>query len=115
RDGRLIKKRPGAFPLFADGRQTTVVTADAWSFLRQLAVERLPRVRESRALAYLDQAQDFYEAAANPRLGSKPLLYYYSFLNLAKAGLVVSSVPLPAKAMHGISDPQVNQRRRVRL
>ena len=76
---------------------------------------QLPAAREPVALAYIAQARDFYEAAQNPRLGSKPLLYYYAFLNLAKAALVTRGVNLPAAAMHGIGDPRANVRTRLRL
>ncbi len=38
----------------------------------------------AEALAFLEQAQDFYEAAAD-RMAANPLLYYYTFVNLGKA------------------------------
>lgn len=76
---------------------------------------QLPAVKEPVALAYVAQARDFYEAAQNPRLGSKPLLYYYAFLNLAKAALVTRGVALPPTARHGITDPRANVRTRLRL
>lgn len=80
------------------------------------AVEtQLSAAKEPVALAYIAQARDFYEGAQNPRLGSKPLLYYYAFLNLAKAALVTRGVNLPAAAVHGISDPRANVRTRLRL
>ncbi len=115
RQGLPVRKAPGAFPLFADGRQPTVVTADAWAFLRHLARRRVPGLDAAKASSYLTQAREFYEAAATPRQGSRPLLYYYSFLNLAKAGLVIHGVKIPALARHGIWDPRVNQRVRLRF
>lgn len=115
RTGTQVRRQPGAFPLFSDGRKPSVVTADPWSFLRHLAGEKLQKTVERRALAYLDQARDFYEAASNPRLGSKPLLYYYAFLNLAKYALVVNGVSLPQKIQHGISDPKVNSKQQIKF
>jgi YaaC-like Protein len=115
RVGKPVKRQPGAFPLFCDGRKPSVVTADPWSFLRHLAGTRLPTRQETKALAYLDQARDFFEAAANPRLGSKPLLYYYAFLNLAKFALTVKGVSLPQKIQHGISDPRANSKQQIRF
>jgi hypothetical protein len=110
-----VSRQPAAFPLFCDGRKPSVVTADPWSFLRHLSATKLPRGKEGRALAYLDQARDFFEAAGNPRLGSKPLLYYYAFLNLAKVALVIRGVPLPQKIQHGISDPRANSKQQIRF
>ena len=43
-----------------------------------------------------------------PRLASRPLLYYYSFLNLAKVLLLHSGKALPNVLRHGISDPKAN-------
>jgi len=83
--------------------------------MEHTVVRQLASAKEPVALAYIAQARDFYEAAANPRLGSKPLLYYYAFLNLAKAALVTRGVSLPAAAKHGINDPRANVRTRLRL
>jgi len=113
--GQQVVKQPSGFPLFAERRCPTVVTGDPWSYLRHLAVKRLPKAEEAKAVAYLYQGQDFFEAARSPSAGSKPLLYYYAFLNLVKAGLLVSGIPLPAKATHGIADPRVNERARLKL
>jgi hypothetical protein len=56
------------------------------------------------ARAFLRQARSFY-AAANDQPSSNPLLYYYAFLNLGKALLLVRGVPSPlAQARHGISE-----------
>lgn len=115
RKGKPVARPPGAFPCFADGRQTTGVTADAWSFLRQAISERITTNQSRKALAFVDQAQGFFDAAASPRLVAAPLLFYYSFLNLAKAYLIAVGVPLPSRNGHGIDDPRVNQRQRLRL
>ena len=40
--------------------------------------------QRSEALAFVEQAQDFY-AAATTRLAANPLLFYYAFLNVGKA------------------------------
>ncbi len=115
REGKRIKRQPSAFPLFCDGRKPSIVTADPWSFLRHLATTKLPKGKKKKALAYLDQARDFFEAAENPRLGSKPLLYYYAFLNLAKVALVIKGVSLPQKIQHGISDPRANSKQQIKF
>jgi hypothetical protein len=83
--------------------------------LHHLADRQLSGGNQKRSLAYLDQARDFYEAASNPRLGSKPLLYYYAFLNLAKFALIVRGTPLPQKIQHGISDPRANSKQQIKF
>jgi hypothetical protein len=86
-----------------------------WAFLRHTATSALPKSQEKEALAFIEQAFDFFEAAASPRIGSRPLLYYYSFLNLAKVLLLIRKVNLPVKLKHGISDPDENTRKRLQL
>jgi hypothetical protein len=115
KEGKPMKRQPGAFPLFSDGRKVSVVTADPWSFLRHLATTKLRQSKAKPALAYLDQARDFFEAATNPRLGSKPLLYYYAFLNPAKVALVIKGVAVPQKLKHGISDPKANSKQQIKF
>jgi hypothetical protein len=80
-----------------------------------LASRKLPREQERVAAAYVDQALDFFRAAENPRIGSRPLLYYYSFLNLTKAALLIRRVALPPTANHGLQDPRANQTQRLRF
>ena len=115
RTGTEVANHPDGFPSFFGKRQTRIITADPWSFLNHVVAKQLPSSKEAVALAYIAQAKDFFEAAEQPRLGSKPLLYYYSFLNLAKAALITKGVPLPAKVQHGISDPKANVRSRLRM
>jgi hypothetical protein len=97
-------------------RQPRLITGDVWGCLRYLTESsRLASERKRQALSYLEQAFEFHEAAANPHLGARPLLYYYSFLNAAKAFLVIRGVNLPPKTRHGIEDPRANTRQRLRL
>jgi len=105
RDGSRLRNQPTGMPLFFERRGLRVVTADPWAFLKHLASER-KKAEAARLHAYIDQAGDFFAAAENPRTGSKPLLYYYSFLNLAKVALRLRGVNLPAKLMHGSSTRQ---------
>jgi len=115
RSGVEVNNPPTGFPAYFNKRRPRVVTADPWAFIRSLAADQLLKGDATIAGALIDQAIDFYEAARYPRLGSKPLLYYYSFLNLVKAALTIHGVALPASAFHGISDPRANQRTRLRL
>jgi hypothetical protein len=75
----------------------------------------LPKDQEERAKAFVDQAFEFFEAARNPRTGSRPLLYYYSFLNLAKVLLLVQKLPLSIAPQHGVRDPRANIKRRLQF
>jgi hypothetical protein len=113
--GKDVANHPDGFPCFFDKRRPRVITANPWAFMEHAVARRLPRSKEPVALAYIAQARDFYEAAQTPRLGSRPLLYYYAFLNLAKAALIARGVDLPAAARHGINDPRKNVRARLRL
>lgn len=113
--GVLLRNPPTGFPLFFDKRKPRVITADPWAFLSYLAVTGLPAEQEGEAQAFIEQAFDFYEAAQNPQLGSKPLLYYYSFMNLAKAAILIRQISLPPAAKHGIGDPRANNRTRLRF
>lgn len=113
--GKLVKDSPTGFPLYFKKRQPRVVTADVWAYFRHVAIHRLPKKKEIQALAFIDQALEFFETAENPRIGSRPLLYYYSFLNLAKVALLINRVKLPPAPRHGISDPRENVREKMQL
>ena len=84
-------------------------------FLSHLVVTRLDEKRADIAEAYLQQGNDFFEAAQNPRFHSRPLLYYYALLNVVKASLLIRKTTLPPAAKHGITDPQANSRVRLRF
>ncbi len=60
--------------------------------------------QRTEALAFLEQAQDFYEAATD-RMSANPLLFYYSFVNLGKALLRTRGFSGSLdQAMHGLSE-----------
>jgi hypothetical protein len=113
--GKCVRNLPSAFPLYAARKQSRIVTADIWAFFRNSASSILPMEVERKAIAFIDQAYEFFEAAKTPRFGSRPLLYYYSFLNIVKAYLLMKKVNLPVSVRHGISDPRENKRERRRL
>jgi len=114
-EGTPINNPPTGFPLFVERRRPRIVTADIWAFFRHMATSKLPQGEQRQALAFIEQAFEFCEAASNPRLGSRPLLYYYSFLNLAKMFLLIRKVRLAVAPKHGISDPKANEKKRLRL
>lgn len=114
--GDSVRTPATGFPGFiVDKRVPRIIAGDIWACFRHLIEDRAKKGDKTRALAYLDQALEFYEAAANPQIGARPLLFYYSFLNTAKAFLVARDVNLPPLVRHGVSDPKANVRSRLRL
>jgi len=117
RPGIELPEPPTGFPQFFKKLQPRIVTADVWAFL-ETSVKTSPKLtkdQKRQSLAFIQQAFEFFEAAQNPRIGSRPLLYYYSFLNLAKVAVLLGGVNLPPVVRHGISDPRENIRQRLRL
>jgi YaaC-like Protein len=104
------------FPGFLQQRRKPrVIAGDIWACLKYQIEDLLPQDREREALGYVEQAAEFYEAAENPQIRSRPLLYYYSFLNVTKALLIARGVRLPPRTRHGVYDPKANQRARLRF
>lgn len=56
-----------------------------------------------RFRAYVRQAENYWNAARNTSYKSSSLLYYYSFMNLVKAKLILDDHNLPHKVYHGLS------------
>jgi hypothetical protein len=93
-----------------------VITSDPWRCLQVHIHQNVTdTAKRNRALAFLEQAEDFYHAAAAPRIGSKPLLHYYSFMNLVKAFLVVKKGLELKSCMHGLKEPDDNVRKRLTI
>jgi len=109
-----VKGVPVPFTFWPDAylKHGRVVTSDPW---RCLAVHIRRTVKNTshrnQAAAFLEQAEDLYQAAGTARVGSKPLLYYYSFLNLAKTFLVVKKGKDLRRCMHGLKEPKDNIRK----
>lgn len=77
------------FPLFTRaannvylGNHKKLIVADLWSFW-DYVIKKKGFEREFMN-SLLEQAKNFYIAAESSPVKSKPLLYYYSFLNLSK-------------------------------
>lgn len=117
KSGKEIKEPPTGFPHFFKKLQPRIVTADVWAYLRTAVRtnKKLSKDQIREAEAFIEQAFEFFEAAQNPRIGSRPLLYYYSFLNLSKVAVLMGNVTMPPKVGHGISDPKENIRKRLSL
>ncbi len=60
---------------------------------------------QKQALAFLNQARDFFSAAQNSDISAaKPLLLYYSFLNLSKCYIVQRTGNALGAVHHGLSE-----------
>lgn len=81
--------------------------SDLWALLDYI-IKQFVKYKNSDTKKFLlslhEQAKYFYQAAESAPVKSQPLLYYYSFLNLAKVFLCVTQGTGPDdEYMHGIS------------
>ena len=113
-----VKGIPVPYTFWPDAylKHGRIVTSDPWRCLAVHICRTVTnRSKRAKASAFLEQAEDLYHAAGAARVGSKPLLYYYSFLNLAKTLLVVKKGVDLNRCMHGLKEPQENVRRHLTI
>jgi hypothetical protein len=114
RDGEtlVVKERVlpfSFFPVTRDKRRWGLYDAlfamRPWPVMEAAARQRIEDEQlKAEALAFLEQAQDFY-TAATARIAANPLLLYYSFLNLGKGVLLTLGYPNSLeRASHGLSE-----------
>jgi len=89
--------RPHKATIFPTLDARTVLTNSPWEFVSLW----LRRQKQSDALFYWNQAQQFSRASIGLDIQSAPLLHYYSFMNAAKALLAAKGVGFLEK--HGVS------------
>jgi YaaC-like Protein len=87
--------------------QRRLYVREPWAILNE-AVYRtkgLPQRERDEALAYIDQAEEYFNAGIEgKRPAVKPVLLYYSMLNLAKCLIKVRNHTLDmSRAFHGLS------------
>jgi hypothetical protein len=71
------------------GLQSVLFALDPWTIINASVKKHCPQASRNEALAYIEQAQDFYTAAASAGIAAaRPLLLYYCFLNLVKAFVI---------------------------
>jgi YaaC-like Protein len=98
------------FPLFTRASNTVylgnhkkLIISDIWSFWDYVIKKH--KTDRDFLNALLEQAKHFYSAAESSPLKSKPLLYYYSFLNLSKILICIEKgYGASASYMHGLSE-----------
>lgn len=109
----LVKHRPVEFsrwPVFKKtrrfGLQPVLFASNPWSIIRdRIRNDSLASVKPE-ALAFVDQSEDYFRAATqSATVATKPVLMYYSFLNLAKAFVLHKrTLTTITVAKHGLSE-----------
>lgn len=115
RNGREIhiKHRPVPFSFFPtyhrerrEGVNSTLFVTNPWNIICE-SIENIPNdIVRKRSLAFFNQARDFFTAAQNADINAaKPLLLYYSFLNLAKCFIIQKRKhPFNDSPRHGLKE-----------
>ena len=107
-----VKDRPLEFsywPMYRTtrrfGLQSSVFVTNPWTFLGEAIRELCPKGAQPEARSCLQQAEFFFNSGIDAELiPAKPLLLYYSFLNLGKAFALTTGVrPTFDNARHGLS------------
>lgn len=113
-DKVIIKDRKTSYsfwPMYRTTRrpgvQLNVFTVNPWGILERKCNEIQNIPSKNEALACLSQAKYFFEAGETAHLvAAKPLMFYYSFLNLVKTyGLLLDAKPTYSNVRHGINNP----------
>lgn len=108
-----VKARPIPFSIYPVkrttrrfGLQSKIFATSPWGVMKQVIEDSLSASARDEARAFLEQAQNFYEIASRSHLSpTKPLLFYYSFLNLVKAlALVRRTQTSYGPAYHGLTE-----------
>ncbi|MCB1893316.1 MAG: hypothetical protein KIT42_02765 [Rhodocyclaceae bacterium] len=108
-----VKGRPIPFSIYPVkkttrrfGLQSKIFATSPWGVMKQVIEDSLVTPVKEQAAAFLEQAQNFYQIASTSHLSpTKPLLFYYSFLNLAKALALVKEIQTSyGRAVHGLTE-----------
>ena len=111
-----LKQRPLPFSFWPVDKttrryslQSHVFATNPWAVIVRSVTSRCPGIARAAALAFVNQAQDFYNAGTRGGVvAAKPVLLYYCFLNLVKAYiLTLARAPSLDKAKHGLSEKLV--------
>jgi len=87
------------------GLQSNIFSSDPFSMMSSAIRSGRRKRHQSRALSFIQQARYMYDASeASREPAAKPLLLYYSFMNMAKAFYIHrTGVLLAPKVYHGLS------------
>lgn len=88
------------------GLQSRIFSTNPWGIIRQSIEDKLTGVSRDQAIAFVAQAENFYQTSqTSTLLSAKPLLIYYYMLNLAKSFVLHKGLkPTYEKAQHGIEE-----------
>lgn len=107
----FVKETSTDYLLRAEKNRVSDIWA-LWHYIIKSQKKRFPgRTDYPFLLSVLEQAQYFYEAASLAPIKSKPLLFYYSFLNIVKAAIVLKDSTLLTLGLefnHGIDSCNIN-------
>lgn len=115
---KIYPINPSSIPLFYPAvsknyllKSNDIRVADVWPFLSytikvaKCNMHPLKVGEKNFLLNLLEQAEYFFNTASEAPIKSQPLLYYYSFMNLAKVAINLDSyLGNGQKYNHGISD-----------
>ena len=114
REGQVvhIRTRPAAFSFFPtyqgakrEGLHSTLFVTQPWNIIGHELEKITDPNAKRQALAFSNQARDFFTAAQSSEINAaKPLLLYYSFLNLAKCFVVKKCGTALGTVKHGLSE-----------
>lgn len=87
------------------GLHSMLYAADPWSVMESACQDRCRSGDRETALSFVRQAKEYYAAAESAvNIETKPVLFYYSFLNAVKAlGLAERQSGLIGSVFHGVS------------
>lgn len=115
------------FPLFAQEKSTEfLVTGEKlcvtdiwglWHYIIKRYKKRFPSTNYEFLLSLVEQSQYFYIAASSAPLKSQPLLYYYSFLNIAKVFITLRNPAFETSGLeyhHGIESCKINKHSKLK-
>ena len=73
--------------------------------MRSAIQSELTNSKADEASSYIDQAEDYFRAAVSAETSAtRPVLFYYSFLNIAKAFITLRTNSSRSPAKHGLSE-----------
>jgi hypothetical protein len=87
--------------------QSLLFAIDPWVVMRRATSNQVGNTdSRAEALAYIDQAMDFYNSASASQIGAaKPVQLYYAYLNIVKAFIICRGVqPSLSSLQHGLNE-----------
>ncbi len=88
------------------GVQSRIFATNPWAIIRGAVNKDCPKAAKEQANAFREQAEDYFNAAKTAGLlAAKPVLLYYSFLNLAKTYVLTRGLRgIYGPAYHGLRE-----------